>query len=113
MQLLPTVATVTSLRLLDQPLQSINSQQKTVLQSNNNVILTRIANRHVSLEVTPDQYNVVGGTLLASLEVAFHHYSLDQVTLCQDVLGKEVFNAEVKEAVAEVMLIHHQTFSSP
>ena len=33
------------------------------------VIPTRVANRHVSLEVTPDQYNVVGGTLLASLEV--------------------------------------------
>ena len=32
-------------------------------------IPTRVANRHVSLEVTPDQYNVVGGTLLASLEV--------------------------------------------
>jgi len=48
--------------------------------------IAKIANRHVSLEVTPDQYNVVGGTLLASLE---------------DVLGKEVFNAEVKEAVAE------------
>ena len=33
------------------------------------VIPTRVANRHVSLEVTPAQYNVVGGTLLASLEV--------------------------------------------
>jgi len=48
--------------------------------------VAKVANRHVSLEVTPDQYNVVGGTLLASLE---------------DVLGKDVFNAEVKEAVAE------------
>jgi len=48
--------------------------------------VAKVANRHVSLEVTPAQYNVVGGTLLASLE---------------EVLGKEVFNAEVKEAVAE------------
>jgi len=48
--------------------------------------IVKVANRHVSLEVTPDQYNVVGGTLLASLE---------------EVLGKDVFNAEVKEAVAE------------
>lgn len=48
--------------------------------------VAKVANRHVSLEVTPDQYNVVGGTLLASLE---------------EVLGKDVFNAEVKEAVAE------------
>jgi len=48
--------------------------------------IAKVANRHVSLDVTPEQYNVVGGTLLASLE---------------EVLGKDVFNAEVKEAVAE------------
>jgi len=48
--------------------------------------LAQVTNKHVSLEVTPDQYNVVGLTLLASLE---------------DVLGKEVFNGQVKDAVAE------------
>ena len=37
--------------------------------SKNTTFLARVANRHVSLEVTPDQYNVVGENLLVALEV--------------------------------------------
>merc|ERR1719209_206651 len=48
--------------------------------------VAKISSRHVSLEVTPEQYNVVGEVLLLSLE---------------ELLGKEVFNEEVKGAVAE------------
>merc|ERR1712013_617154 len=48
--------------------------------------VAKISSRHVSLEVTPEQYNVVGEVLLMSLE---------------ELLGKEVFNEEVKGAVAE------------
>jgi len=48
--------------------------------------VAKIVHRHVSLDVQPEQYAVVGHTLLASLE---------------EVLGKETFNAPVKEAVAE------------
>merc|ERR1719228_1606248 len=51
--------------------------------------VAKISSRHVSLEVTPEQYNVVGEVLLLSLE---------------ELLGKEVFNEEVKGAVAEVCL---------
>merc|ERR1719318_823840 len=51
--------------------------------------VAKISSRHVSLEVTPEQYNVVGEVLLLSLE---------------ELLGKEVFNEEVKGAVAEVRL---------
>ena len=76
MRWLPSVATVTSLRLWDLPLSSINSfrtrpPKKKRIDRKYTVIPTRVANRHVSLEVTPDQYNVVGGTLLASLEVVW------------------------------------------
>jgi len=46
----------------------------------------RVANKHVSLGVVPEQYPVVGVTLLGALE---------------EVLGKDVFNDEVKTAVAE------------
>merc|ERR1719318_944236 len=48
--------------------------------------VAKIASRRVSLEVTPEQYNVVGEVLLLSLE---------------ELLGTEVFNKEVKGAVAE------------
>ena len=37
------------------------------------VIPTRVANRHVSRDVTPEQYNVIGGNLLVSLEVHTVH----------------------------------------
>ena len=46
----------------------------------------RVANKHVSFDVQPEQYPVVGGVLLATLE---------------EVLGKETFNEDVKKAVAE------------
>ena len=46
----------------------------------------RIAERHVSVDVLPEQYAVVGGVLLQALE---------------EVLGKEVFNDEVKTAITE------------
>eukprot|EP00090_Calanus_glacialis_P005774 TRINITY_DN14477_c0_g1_i1.p1 TRINITY_DN14477_c0_g1~~TRINITY_DN14477_c0_g1_i1.p1 ORF type:complete len:411 (+),score=103.83 TRINITY_DN14477_c0_g1_i1:177-1235(+) len=49
-------------------------------------LVERVANKHVSLGVQPEHYPVVGVTLLGALE---------------DVLGKEVFNEEVKNAVAE------------
>jgi len=49
-------------------------------------LVERVANKHVSLGVVPEQYPVVGVTLLGALE---------------EVLGKEVFNEEVKAAVAE------------
>ena len=34
---------------------------------------SRVANRHVSRDVTPEQYNVIGGNLLVSLEVCTVH----------------------------------------
>ena len=46
----------------------------------------RVANKHVSFDVQPEQYPVVGGILLATLE---------------EVLGKEIFNEHVKNAVAD------------
>ena len=46
----------------------------------------RVANKHVSFDVQPEHYPVVGGVLLATLE---------------EVLGKETFNEDVKKAVAE------------
>eukprot|EP00092_Neocalanus_flemingeri_P027961 GFUD01030357.1.p1 GENE.GFUD01030357.1~~GFUD01030357.1.p1 ORF type:complete len:398 (+),score=89.46 GFUD01030357.1:51-1244(+) len=49
-------------------------------------LVERVSNKHVSLGVQPEHYPVVGVTLLGALE---------------DVLGKEVFNEEVKTAVAE------------
>jgi len=49
-------------------------------------LVERVANKHVSLGIQPEHYPVVGVTLLGALE---------------DVLGKEVFNEEVKTAVAE------------
>jgi len=49
-------------------------------------LVQRVANKHVSLGVQPEHYPVVGVNLLASLE---------------EVLGKDIFNEEVKAAVAE------------
>jgi len=49
-------------------------------------LVERVSNKHVSLGVQPEHYPVVGVTLLGALE---------------DVLGKETFNDEVKNAVAE------------
>jgi len=49
-------------------------------------LVERVSNKHVSLGVQPEHYPVVGVTLLGALE---------------DVLGKEIFNEEVKTAVAE------------
>ena len=46
----------------------------------------RVANKHVSFDVQPEHYPVVGGVLLATLE---------------EVLGKETFSGDVKNAVAE------------
>ena len=46
----------------------------------------RVANKHVSFDVQPEHYPVVGGVLLATLE---------------EVLGKDTFNEDVKNAVAE------------
>lgn len=48
--------------------------------------VARITQKHTSVAVRPEQYAVVGGTLLASME---------------EVLGKEVFNEPVKAAVTE------------
>ena len=48
--------------------------------------MERVANKHVSFDVQPEQYPVVGGILLATLE---------------EVLGKETFNEDVKKAVAD------------
>jgi len=45
-----------------------------------------VAHKHVSFDVKPEHYPVVGGVLLATLE---------------EVLGVETFNADVKAAVAE------------
>eukprot|EP00092_Neocalanus_flemingeri_P013233 GFUD01014263.1.p1 GENE.GFUD01014263.1~~GFUD01014263.1.p1 ORF type:complete len:399 (+),score=125.78 GFUD01014263.1:45-1241(+) len=49
-------------------------------------LVERVANKHVSVGVRSEHYPVVGGVLLQALE---------------DVLGKEVFNEDVKAAVAE------------
>jgi len=48
--------------------------------------VNRVAHKHVSFDIQPEQYPVVGGVLLATLE---------------EVLGKETFNGDVKSAVAE------------
>lgn len=50
------------------------------------MLVERVANKHVSFGVEKEHYPVVGAVLLQTLE---------------DVLGKEVFNEEVKAAVAE------------
>ena len=34
--------------------------------------MERVANKHVSFNVVPEQYDVVGGILLEALEVSFH-----------------------------------------
>jgi len=49
-------------------------------------LVERVSNKHVSLGVLPEHYPVVGVTLLGALE---------------EVLGKEVFNEDIKSAVAE------------
>jgi len=49
-------------------------------------LVEKVANKHVSFGVQSEHYPVVGGVLLQTLE---------------DVLGKEVFNEDVKAAVAE------------
>lgn len=48
--------------------------------------IAKIIQRHVALDVRPEQYSVVGNTLLDTLE---------------EVLGKETFSPPVKTAVAE------------
>lgn len=48
--------------------------------------VVRVAEKHVSVNVTAEQYTVVGLTLLAAME---------------EVLGKEIFNESVKAAVTE------------
>ena len=48
--------------------------------------VTRVAEKHVSVDVAPEQYAVVGGVLLQALE---------------EVLGKDVFNDQVKAAITE------------
>ena len=48
--------------------------------------VARVAEKHVSVDVTPEQYGVVGSVLLQALE---------------EVLGKDVFNDQVKAAVTE------------
>ena len=49
-------------------------------------LVDKITNKHVSFGVEPEQYSVVGTILLQTLE---------------EVLGKEVFNDEVKAAISE------------
>jgi len=49
-------------------------------------LIERVANKHVSLGVQPEHYPLVGVSLLTALE---------------EVLGKEVFNEEVKTAFTE------------
>ena len=57
----------------------------------------RVANKHVSFDVQPEQYPVVGGILLATLE---------------EVLGKETFNEDVKKAVADAYFFLADVFIS-
>ena len=57
----------------------------------------RVANKHVSFDVQPEQYPVVGGLLLATLE---------------QVLGKDVFTEDVKNAVADAYFFLADIFIS-